>query len=175
MTVINNYAWTAEDNAAASAEGWNLFTIDRASGEQLDIQREDEKEIFASDGAALMHIYKHAMDGSVLHQKALQLSLQTSPAFIPPRIGVNITGGVVQNVWADTPAQLVAVDYDVDDADPDQISEIPQGDGAVEDALVAIHEAQVLPGDLQQYVDANAAAQASPEEADEDEPSSPRP
>ncbi|CAN7524988.1 hypothetical protein LJR168_003761 [Pseudoxanthomonas sp. LjRoot168] len=171
----NPYSWTAEDNAAAAAEGWNLFTIDHASGEQLDIQREDEKEIFASDGEALMHIFKHAMDGSVLHQKALQLSLQTSPAFIPPRIGVNITGGVVQNVWADTPAQLVAVDYDVDDADPDQISEIPQGDGSVEDALVAIHEAQVLPGDLQQYVDANAAAQAALEEAEEDEPSSPRP
>lgn len=172
----NPYSWTAEDKAAASAEGWNLFTINHKSGKQLDIQRLDWLVgPFPSDGDALMHVYKHAMEGSVLHQKALQLSLQTSPAFIPPRIGVNITGGVVQNVWADTPAQLVAVDYDVDDADPDHVSEIPQGDGSVEDALVAIHDAQVVPGDLQHYLDANAAAQAALEETEEDEPSSPRP
>lgn len=175
MTAKNLYSWTAEDNAAAAAEGWNLFTIDHASGEQLDIQREDEKEIFASDGEALMHIFKHAMEGSVLHQKALQLSLQTSPAFIPPRIGVNITGGVVQNVWADTPAQLVAIDYDVDDADPDQVSDLRGLDEPEDEALISIHTAQVLPGDLQRYVDANAAAQAALDEAEEDEPSSPRP
>lgn len=59
--------WTAEDSAAASAEGWDLFD----AGEQ-PLQRIDETGVFIGDAGAWAHVWRRAAEGSGLHVKALQ-------------------------------------------------------------------------------------------------------
>jgi hypothetical protein len=42
-----------------------------------------------------------------------------------PRIVVDLDGGLVQNVYADFPAQYLVYDFDVDGASPDEIAIVP--------------------------------------------------
>jgi len=51
--------WTAKDTAIASRMGWNLFRIDIGS-RKLEIEREDEQEIFDDDNEAIEYVLRHA-------------------------------------------------------------------------------------------------------------------
>lgn len=81
----NSDDWSPADQAAASAEGWNLFDV----GGSLEIQREDEIEDgvagpLASDDVAIALVYEKALRGSELHARALRLSLGSVAAVNPP-------------------------------------------------------------------------------------------
>jgi hypothetical protein len=52
-----------------------------------------------------------------------------------PRIVVAIEGGLVSGVVGDRPISLLTIDYDVEGADEDEISEIPQDDGRTASAV----------------------------------------
>ena len=71
----SNTAWTAEDEAAANAEGW---CISNANNEEtaFEIQRLDEAEVFDEDIGAIAHVYWMAGAGSVLHRKAIEYTLR---------------------------------------------------------------------------------------------------
>lgn len=93
-------AWSSEDSAAATAEGWDVFD---SSERGLEIERIDAPEdvageplppAFASDDHAIGHVYAKAQEGSALHQKALLLTLSqmrgliwppAEAALVPPR------------------------------------------------------------------------------------------
>ncbi len=53
-----------------------------------------------------------------------------------PRIVVALEGGLVSGVVVDQPSTLLTIDYDVEGADEDEISEIPQDDGRTASAIV---------------------------------------
>lgn len=83
-------AWSHEDSAAATDEGWDVFD---SSERGLEIERIDVPEdaagelnepVFASDDAAIGHVYARAQDGSALHQKALLLTLTRMKDFAWP-------------------------------------------------------------------------------------------
>ena len=63
-------------------------------------------------------------------------------------IVVTVEGGIVQGVSSDDPklvgTRVVVIDYDAEDADPEEVSKIPQGNGKVEDAIVGRHELGIL-------------------------------
>ncbi len=88
MTSYTTYAmmhgtgdeWTAEDSAAASAEGWDVFDVN--GGEDMQIQRHDDPQnaegepvepTFECDGDAWKHVVTQARAGSALHIKALKV------------------------------------------------------------------------------------------------------
>ncbi|MFD1043197.1 hypothetical protein [Pseudoxanthomonas kaohsiungensis] len=157
--MTNPSPWTDADTDTAAAEGWNLFSTDNTAPKQLEIQREDDLEKFATDVEALTHVYTKAMGGSALHLKALQLSLQTSPAYIPPKVGINFTGGVVQSVFADQDVDLMIIDYEYEYSDDETLVDLPQDNGSVETASVTTHRAHVMPGEYAKYEPAVLAAQ----------------
>ena len=101
MTETNLIAliWNEADQASAAADGWNLFEVPNAAapgGVQWDIQREDDSDVFEKDDAAVFHVYSKAMQGSDLHRRALKIALSTAVGHAIPRVGLNLTGGVVQ-------------------------------------------------------------------------------
>lgn len=55
-----------------------------------------------------------------------------------PTIIVAIEGGLVNAVVADSPVELLTIDYDVDGADEDEIIPVPQDEGRVSDAIISI-------------------------------------
>lgn len=57
----------------ASLEGWGLFSTGTATDGHtpLEIQRDDEAEIFESDEAAYAHVVAQAATGSECHLRAL--------------------------------------------------------------------------------------------------------
>lgn len=63
--------WTPADCAAACDEGWCVFNVD--GGGPLEIERDDEAEVFESDDEAIAHVRRRAKAGSELHQKAITL------------------------------------------------------------------------------------------------------
>lgn len=65
MTPID---WLPEQIEAALAEGWDIFD----TGDEYQLQRHDEAEIFDSDSAAWHHVYDKAQAGSPLHKHALE-------------------------------------------------------------------------------------------------------
>lgn len=80
-------AWSREESAAATAEGWDVFD---SSQRGLEIERIDDPEdatgetmppAFASDEQAIGHVYARAQQGSALHQKALLLTLTWMKGF----------------------------------------------------------------------------------------------
>lgn len=165
----NPYSWTAQDSAAAAAEGWDLISWtagEGKTGETLEIHYVDDKDLFTSDAAALMHVYAKALDGSYLHQKALQLSLQSSPAFVPPRIGINFTGGVIQSVFSDAPAELMVIDYETDMVDEDRIVTLTQDDGSESEAYAQIFGVDIMPGEYDKYAPTIHAAELERNERD---------
>lgn len=83
-------AWSIEDSAAATAEGWDVFHNNEFGSE---IERIDAPEDtvgnalpppFASDFETIGHVYAKAQEGSSLHQKALLLTLQQMRGFPGP-------------------------------------------------------------------------------------------
>jgi hypothetical protein len=68
--------WTADDDAKAAVEGWNVFD---AEG-RMEIQRIDELEMFESDAQAIDFIRERAVSGSELHQKALYIDRWSAAA-----------------------------------------------------------------------------------------------
>lgn len=66
----NEEFWTADDSAIAESEGWNLFAAD---GHFFEIERIDEKDVFADDREATRFVFEKAAKGSILHLKALCL------------------------------------------------------------------------------------------------------
>ena len=63
-------------------------------------------------------------------------------------IVITLEGGLVQGISTDDPtlvgSQVVVIDYDAENADPDEVSKIPQGNGKVEDAVVSQLEIGML-------------------------------
>lgn len=55
----------------ARSEGWGIFDIDSTG--YLEIQRDDEQGVFASDDDAFDHVFKLSRAGSDLHTKALAI------------------------------------------------------------------------------------------------------
>ena len=53
----------------AALDGWGLFDVDG----KLELQRDDEANVFADDAAALAHVEEQAAAGSTLHALALAL------------------------------------------------------------------------------------------------------
>ncbi|HEY1089688.1 MAG TPA: hypothetical protein VGE47_01215 [Burkholderiaceae bacterium] len=140
MTETNLIAlfWSDADQVSAAAEGWNLFEVPNAAapdGKQWDIQREDDGKAFGKDEEAVFHVYTQAMQGSDLHRRALKIALSTSVGHTIPRVGLNLTGGVVQGHWGSEPIDVSIVDYDVED-DKDNGYMIDQGDGVMQAAYV---------------------------------------
>ncbi|HHK0379474.1 TPA: hypothetical protein ACQQJB_003648 [Pseudomonas aeruginosa] len=59
-------------------EGWALFEIGHS--DLMEIQRDDELAVFASDDEAVDHVKRMAAAGSQRHQEALARHLADSPA-----------------------------------------------------------------------------------------------
>lgn len=60
--------WSVADQQAAFAEGWGVFWRDDIFPE---IQKHDEAIVFLLDSAANTHVLTRAVEGSVLHRKAV--------------------------------------------------------------------------------------------------------
>ncbi|HEP6430584.1 TPA: hypothetical protein VDB83_004907 [Burkholderia cenocepacia] len=65
-------AWTSEDCAIADKQGWNLFDVD-GSG-YLEIQRDDEAQVFESDDDALAYVREQAQGGCPVALKAMGIA-----------------------------------------------------------------------------------------------------
>ena len=81
--------WSAEDRAAASREGWDLFECSGSDHGDVQLQRfdcPDEVESapipypFDSDVDVWRHVKARAADGSALHRKALDFLSVRNPA-----------------------------------------------------------------------------------------------
>jgi hypothetical protein len=58
------------------------------------------------------------------------------------KIGINLDGGIIQSVALldrDGPDVAVVIDYDIDDLDPNDLTEVPQPDGG-EWSSAFVHE-----------------------------------
>lgn len=77
-------------------------------------------------------------------------------------IVITLNGGLVQGVSSDDPAdkgkQVVVIDYDVEGAEPEEVDQIPQGDGKTQDAAVSGHEIGVLYGPITEFLKAKITA-----------------
>lgn len=73
--------WTGEDSVAASEQGWDIF---ESSGDvvELQLQRNDEMGIFASDDEAALFVKTRAAEGDPLAQKAIAHLLQSGSSDI---------------------------------------------------------------------------------------------
>ncbi|HDR9174329.1 hypothetical protein VI03_25415 [Burkholderia vietnamiensis] len=70
--------WTREDSAAANAEGWNLFCLDR-DREILQLQRCDDTGAFTEDLEAIAFVMRRAEAGNPVARKALALDSTLTP------------------------------------------------------------------------------------------------
>lgn len=66
--------WTRADDDAACREGWNIWDAHGV----LEIERIDENDIegapeFPTDDAAIAHVSKRALEGSLLHLRAMAI------------------------------------------------------------------------------------------------------
>ena len=63
-------------------------------------------------------------------------------------IVITIEGGLVQGISSDDPAEqgkeVVVIDYDAEGADPEEIHQVPQGDGETAEATVSLQEVGTL-------------------------------
>lgn len=62
--------WSRADSEAALAEGWDVWDADGV----LEIQRDDDAEVFDSDAGAIAHVQRRAAEGSDLHARALKVT-----------------------------------------------------------------------------------------------------
>ena len=65
------------DEQEARNEGWCVFSVDREHFTH-EIQKVNGTPQFATDGAALTYVMRRAMEGSVLHARAIQFCLGNS-------------------------------------------------------------------------------------------------
>lgn len=65
--------WSADDEAAANAEGW---CVSRTSDGFDEIQKLDDAARFTGDSAAIAHVYWMVGTGSDLHRRALLFTLR---------------------------------------------------------------------------------------------------
>lgn len=81
--------WLAEDHAAASREGWDLFECFGSDDGNLQLQRFDcpaevhcapDPYPFATDVDVWRHVLTRAATGSALHVKALAILRLENPA-----------------------------------------------------------------------------------------------
>ena len=74
-------------------------------------------------------------------------------------ICIVLEGGLVQSVSSDDPAeqgkQVVVIDYDAEGADPDEVHQIPQGEGECEPATIGHHQIGALYAPVAQFLKAN--------------------
>jgi hypothetical protein len=56
-----------------------------------------------------------------------------------PRMVIVLDGGLVQNILANFDVEVISIDYDIDGADEEDLTPVPQGDGSVSDAYVSAH------------------------------------
>lgn len=69
--------WTPDcDEPLALAEGWCVYAVDRPYC-SFEIQKEDEMAKFTSDDSALGHVFERALQGSELHQRAINFVLSS--------------------------------------------------------------------------------------------------
>ena len=62
--------WTHDDDIAAAMEGWGVFD----AGDGLEIERDDEAEMFDRDADAIAFVESHAKTGRDLHIRALTIT-----------------------------------------------------------------------------------------------------
>ena len=71
-------------------------------------------------------------------------------------IVITLEGGLVQGVSSDDPAmvgqKVAVIDYDTEGADPDEVEQVPQGDGETEEATISTHEVGVLYGPVKEFL-----------------------
>ena len=80
----------------------------------------------------------------VTRLQALYQRAQGEAAAPGPTVVVDVTGGLVQGVSADTACKLIVLDYDKD-GDASEVTDVPQTDGSVSRAAVVVHDAHVDP------------------------------
>lgn len=135
MTDLKTILWTDAEVACAKAEGWDLVEIEAPGLKQWDIQRDEQSERFTSDADAVHHVFHQAMQGSELHTRAIKVAMSTAIGFKPIRVGLNLSGGLVQAAWATEPVDITTVDYEVDSQD-DEVCEVEQPDNGSAEAYV---------------------------------------
>lgn len=74
---IYKQLWTAGHRLKAENEGWNLFRVD--SGEELQLQRDDEMGIFEADHEAWTHVWNKSVEGDKTAINALAIIAKESP------------------------------------------------------------------------------------------------
>ncbi|MBI6883053.1 hypothetical protein [Pseudomonas putida] len=68
-------------------EGWALFDVD-GSG-LMEIQRDDELDVFETDDDAIAHVLARSEQGSLSHRRALALHMLDAPLIVEIRTGGN--------------------------------------------------------------------------------------
>lgn len=83
MTTFNQSAfsigqseWSPEASELAQAEGWDVFDVGGARGEQPQIQRDDRVDRFDGDLSARAYVQERMMQGSPLHTLAWTLHVR---------------------------------------------------------------------------------------------------
>ena len=73
-------------------------------------------------------------------------------------IVITIEGGLIQGVSSDDPAEqgkgVVVINYDAEGADPEEVRQVPQGDGQTEDATIDGQEIGVLYAPIAEFLKA---------------------
>lgn len=71
-------------------------------------------------------------------------------------IVITIEGGLVQSVSSDDPRlvgeAVAVVDYDAEGADPEEIHQVPQGEGDAEEATIGFQEVGETYGPVGEFV-----------------------
>lgn len=126
--------WTAEDAAAAKAEGWQLFPGDA--------------RICPDDATTRSAILEQAQSGSALHVKALMLTMLwtkdarqrlgpiLAEAAPVPEVVVRLSDFAEPCVEADRYLHYTIVDYAVGDTPREELYTVPQEGGGVTEARV---------------------------------------
>ena len=67
--MFHGIPWTDADEEIAAGEGWGLFVVNRDPG--IEIERDDEADIFEDDDEAVAWVIEQCEDGGGTHHKAL--------------------------------------------------------------------------------------------------------
>lgn len=71
--------FTTEQENQMFSEGWGVFEVDTA-GDDLQIQKLDESDVFESDQQAWAFVIEQAKQGSVLHRQILAYFKDNRPS-----------------------------------------------------------------------------------------------
>ena len=73
-------------------------------------------------------------------------------------IVITVEGGLVQGVSSDDPAEqgkeVVVIDYDAEGGDPEEVRQVPQGDGETSEATIDRQEVGVLYAPIAEFLKA---------------------